>query len=127
NLIKEFNPQIEDLHWVAAGQELLLPPLTRETLLRKQPDGSYRLIVASFPSLTGADDYARRLGNKGYQVMITQQWVSHDLLLHRVEIDRLKNVEEANQTWEAGLKNEWFAFVGNPRRGDQLSRTNITP
>jgi len=127
NLIKEFNPQIEDLHWVAAGQELLLPPLTRETLLRKQPDGSYRLIVASFPSLTGADDYARRLGNKGYQVMITQQWVSHDLLLHRVEIDRLKNLEEANQTWEAGLKNEWFVFVGSPRRGDQLSRTNITP
>jgi general secretion pathway protein A len=126
NLIKEFNPQIENLHWVVAGQDILLPPLTRETLLRKQPDGSYRLIVASFPSLKGADEYARRLGNEGHHVMITSQWVSHNLLLHRVEIDRLKNLEEANQTWEAGVRNGWFMFASNPRHGEQLSRTNIT-
>ena len=51
DLIKELNPQIEDLNWVFAGQDLLLPSLTRETLLRQQPDGSYHLIVASFRSL----------------------------------------------------------------------------
>ena len=58
DLIKEFNPQIKNLNWVSAGQDLLLPRLTRETLLRKQPDGSYRLIVASFRNLRGADEYA---------------------------------------------------------------------
>jgi len=114
DLIKEFNPQIEDLNWVSAGQELLLPPLTRETLLRQQPDGSYHLIVASFRSLKGADEHARLLRNKGYKVTITPRRVSDDLLLHRVKIDGLKNLEEANQIWQTGLRNEWLAFAGNP-------------
>jgi general secretion pathway protein A len=114
DLIKEFNPQIKNLNWVSAGQDLLLPPLTRETLLRKQSDGSYHLIVASFRSLTGADEYAGRLSNKGYQMTITPRRVSDNLLLYRIEIDGLKNLEEANQAWESGLRNEWLAFAGNP-------------
>ena len=114
DIIKEFNPQIKNLNWVFPGQELLLPPLTQETMLRKQPDGSYRLIVASFPSLTEADKYTRPLGNAGYRVVITPKRISDDLLLHRVEIDGLKNFEEANQIWDTGLKNQWLAFVGNP-------------
>jgi hypothetical protein len=114
DLIKEFNPQIKNLNWVSAEQDLLLPRLTRETLLRKQPDGSYRLIVASFRSLKGADEYARLLSNKGYQVTIAPRRVSDNLLLYRVEIDGLKNLEEANQAWESGLRNEWLAFAGNP-------------
>ena len=113
DLIKEFNPQIEDLNWVSAGQDLLLPSLTRETLLRQHPDGSYHLIVASFRRLTGAEEHARLLRNKGYQVTITPRRVSDDLLLHRVEIDGLKNLEEANQIWQTGLRNEWLAFAGN--------------
>ena len=114
DLIQEFNPQIKNLNWVSAGQDLLLPHLTRETLLREQPDGSYRLIVASFRSLRGADEYARLLSNKGYQVAITPRRVSDNLLLYRVEIDGLKNLEDANQAWESGLRNEWLAFAGNP-------------
>ena len=114
DLIKELNPQIEDLNWVFAGQDLLLPSLTRETLLRQQPDGSYHLIVASFRSLKGADEHARLLRNKGYQVTITPRRVSDNLLLHRVEIDGLKNLEEANQIWQTGLNNQWLAFAGNP-------------
>jgi len=119
DIIKEFNPQIKNLNWVFPGQELLLPPLTHESMLRKQPDGSYRLIVASFPSLTEADKYTRLLGNAGYQVVITPKRISDDLLLHRVEIDGLKNFEEANQIWDTGLKNQWLAFAGNPTSRDR--------
>ncbi|HXV83829.1 MAG TPA: AAA family ATPase, partial [Candidatus Binatia bacterium] len=54
DLIKELNPQIENLNWVFAGEDLLLPSLARETLLRQQSDGSYHLIAASFISQTGA-------------------------------------------------------------------------
>jgi general secretion pathway protein A len=113
DLIKEFNPQIKNLNWVSAGRDLLLPRLTPETLLRKQPDGSYRLIVASFRRRAEADEYAGRLSNKGYRVTITPKKVSDDLLLHRVEIHGLKNLEEAHQTWSTGLRNEWLAFAGN--------------
>jgi general secretion pathway protein A len=114
DLIKEFNPEIENLNWVAAGQDLRLPSLTRETLLRQQSDGSYRLIVASFRSLTGAEGHARLLRNKGYQVRITTREVSDNLELYRVEIDGLKNLDEANQIWQTGLNNQWLAFASNP-------------
>jgi len=114
DLIKEFNPEIKNLNRISGGKNLLLPSLTPETLLRKRPDGSYRLIVASFRSQTEANEYAGRLSNKGYEVTITPRRVSDDLLFHRVEIDGLKTLEEANQTWLTGLKNEWLAFAGNP-------------
>jgi len=118
DLIKEFNPQIQNLNSVSAGQELLLPVLTPETLLRQQPDGSYRLIVASFLSRTGADEAAGRIGKGGYQVIIIPKRVSNDLLLHRLEIGGLKNLEEATQTLETGLKNQWLTFARKPRHGD---------
>ena len=118
DLIKEFNPQIQNLNSVSAGQELLLPVLTPETLLRQQPDGSYRLIVASFLSRTGADEAAGRIGKRGYQVIIIPKRVSNDLLLHRLEIGGLKNLEEATQTLETGLKNQWLTFARKPRHGD---------
>jgi hypothetical protein len=89
-------------------------------MLRKQPDGSYRLIAASFPSGKAADEYARRLGGKGYQIEITPRKVSDKLLLHRVEIDGLKDREEANQAWEMGLRNQWLTFAA--LRADKLGR-----
>jgi len=104
DLIKEFNPQIENLNWVSAGQDLLLPALTQETLLRQQTDGSYHLIVASFRNRPRADEYAGFLNNKGYGVSVTPRWVSDNLLLHRVEIDGLKSLEEANRLWQTGVE-----------------------
>lgn len=114
DLIKELNPQIENLNWVSAGQDLVLPSLTLETLTRRQPDGSYYLIVASFRSPIAADEHARLLRNKGYRVSVTPRKVSDNLLLHRVKIDGLRNLEEANQIWQTGVKNEWLAFAANP-------------
>ena len=102
----------------------MLPSLTPETLLRKRPDGSYRLIVASFRSQTEANEYAGRLSNKGYEVTITPRRVSDDLLFYRVEIDGLKTLEEANQTWLTGLKNEWLAFAGNRTEPGKIDRDN---
>jgi general secretion pathway protein A len=111
DLIKDFNPEIKNLSRVSAGRALLLPSLTPETLLRRQSDGSYHLIVASFQSSTGANDYARRLRDQGYQVTITPRKLSDDLLLHRVEIDGLQNPEEANHIWLAGLRSEGLDWL----------------
>jgi general secretion pathway protein A len=117
DLIREFNPKIKNLNLVFAGQDLFLPPFTRETLLRKQPGGSYRLLVGSFRSRTDANSYARLLSDKGYQVVVTSDVISGNLSLHRVQISGLNTVQEANRAWETGLKNEWFAFASNSRVG----------
>jgi len=120
DLMKEFNPQIANLNWVFPGQHLVLPPLTQDIMLRKQPDDSYGLVAGSFPSARAAEKYARLLASEGYQVTITPNRVSDDLLLHRVEIEGLRNREEANQTWEAGLKKGWFSFGGDPKTVDEI-------
>lgn len=124
DLIKEFNPQIKNLNWVAAGQQLLVPDLTRATLLRRHPDGSYRLIVASFLSRTEADDFARRIAKGGYPLAITPRRVSNDLLLHRLEIEGFKNLQEANQTLEAGRRSNWRTFAGKPSHGNQVTQAD---
>jgi hypothetical protein len=114
DLIKEFNPQIKNLNRVAAGQTLLLPSPTQETLLRKQTNGSYYLIMASFRSAARADQYAQRLSSKGYAVTIEPRKVADDLLLHRVQIDGLKDHGEASHIWQSEFKNQSIAFANNP-------------
>jgi len=126
DLIMEFNPQLQDLNGVSSDSGLRLPSLTRTTLQRKEADGTYYLILASFPSLTVAQGFARAVRLKGYDVVITRRKVSENLLLHRVEIAGLKTLEAANQAWEATLANRWLFFTDafseknkneqNPRR-----------
>ncbi|MGZ8423549.1 MAG: ExeA family protein [Candidatus Binatia bacterium] len=112
DLIKDFNPQIKDLNWVSAGHKLILPALTRETLVRKHGDGSYRFIVASYIKRTEADELASRIAQEGYQVIITRRKVSNNLLLHRLEIDGLKTLEEVTESLKTGLKKKWFTLSG---------------
>ncbi len=115
DLLKEFNPRIEDLNQVQAGQQLSLPPLTRETLLRKQPDDSYRLILGSFLNSLEARHLGEAVRLKGYEVVITARKVSESLLLHRVEIGGLKNIEAANRAWDVATATRWFGFTdGSP-------------
>jgi general secretion pathway protein A len=109
DLLKEFNPRIEDMNWVLAGQKLSVPPLTRETLLRRQPDDTYHLILDSFFNAQEAEKLGKTVRLKGYEVAITPRKVSNKLVLHRVEIPGLKNLETANHAWEVAAANRWIA------------------
>jgi hypothetical protein len=110
DLIKEFNPGIANLNWVIAGQALLLPRLTGESLARRQQDGSYRLLVNAFLSRRDADELAGRIGRAGYQASITANRVANDLLLHRVEIVDLKGLDHAIQTLRIAMKQGWLSY-----------------
>jgi type II secretory pathway predicted ATPase ExeA len=114
DLIKEFNPDIPNLNWINAGQDLLLPALSEETLLRQQPDGSFRVLVASFLSRREADEFAERIVRDGFPVIVTARPVSNNLVLHRLEISGLENLEEAKQTVQIGFKNRWVPFTPKP-------------
>jgi hypothetical protein len=115
DLIKEFNPDIPNLNWINAGQDLLLPALSEETLLRQQTDGSFRLVVASFLSRREAEEFAERIVRDGFPVIVTVKPVSNNLVLHRLEIDGLKDLEDAKQTVQVGFKNRWLPFTPKPR------------
>ncbi len=86
DLIKELNPHINDLDKISQGEQLWMPALTRETLLRRQPDGSFHLILSSFRQLRDAERLVRTLRRQGYVAMISPQRVSDTILLYRVEI-----------------------------------------
>jgi general secretion pathway protein A len=100
DLIKEFNPHIENLDRILAGEKLWLPPLTRETLLREQPDGSYTLVVTSVRSSEAAEQFAASLRPKGYVVKVVPRKVSGSLLLYRVEIEKLNDPAAVEQAWQ---------------------------
>ena len=112
DLIREFNPHIPNLNRVYPGQELSLPPLSPATLMRIKPDGSYYLLVGSFPSRTEAEELAQRITRTGHRVAIKSRRVSDDILLYRIEIDDLNSVEEATRIFDDGMKNAWFKFTG---------------
>lgn len=117
DLLKEFNPRIEDMNWVLAGQKLSVPPLTRETLLRRQPDDTYHLILDSFFNAQEAEKLRKTVHLKGYEVAITPRKVSNNLVLHRVEIPGLKNLETANHAWEVATANRWVSLsAGSPSK-----------
>ncbi len=113
DLIKEYNTHIENLNRIIAGQRLWLPPLSRETLVRQQPDGSYSLILASFRTPQQSEQLVQVARQKGYDVVLTPRRVSDSLMLHRVEINKLENVDAVNAAWETALANQWLAFVEN--------------
>jgi type II secretory pathway predicted ATPase ExeA len=100
DLIKEFNPHIGNLDRILAGEKIWLPPLTRETLLREQPDGFYHLIVTSVRGLQEAERFAQTVRQKGYLVEVVPKRVSGSVLLYRVEIKKLRDLAAVEQAWE---------------------------
>jgi general secretion pathway protein A len=119
DLIKEFNPQLVNLDQVAVGQKIWFPPLTLETLLKRQHDGTYRLIVATFRTAARAERFAQTLRERGHRVQITAQQVSESILLHRVEIIDLSSPVEVHYAWKAvNPTNIFFAAPKTPRDTD---------
>jgi hypothetical protein len=113
DLIKEYNTHIENLNRIIAGQKLWIPPLSRETLVRQQPDGSYNLILASFRNPQQSSQMVQIARSTGYDVVVTARRVSNDLVLYRVEIGGLKTLDAVTQAWEVASANQWIAFAEN--------------
>ena len=114
DLIKEFNPHIADLNWIKAGEQLRLPSLDADTLIRKQPDGSYRLIVGSFLSHQAAERTRDRVRRAGYEVDVTTRRLTDNLEVHRVEMIGLQTREVAQQAWNTALANCWLQITDAP-------------
>ena len=113
DLIKEYNTHIENLNRIIAGQRLWLPPLSRETLVHQQPDGSYSLILASLRNPQQSAQLAQIARLKGYDVAVSRRRLSDDLTLYRVEINGLQNIDAVNQAWEEAAANQWITFAEN--------------
>jgi len=113
DLIKEYNTHIENLNRIIAGQRLWLPPLSRETLVRQQPDGSYSLILSSFRTPQQSEQLVQIARQRGYDVVAMPRRVSDTLMLYRVEINKLESVDAVNKAWETALANQWLVFVEN--------------
>jgi general secretion pathway protein A len=113
DLMKEYNTHIENLNRIIVGQRLWLPPISPETLVRRQPDGSYSLILASLRNPQQSTQLAHAARLKGYDVVVTPRRVSDDLMLYRVEINGLENVDAAHHAWEIATANQWIAFPDN--------------
>jgi general secretion pathway protein A len=107
DILKEANPGVEDVNWIVAGQNLSVPPLTRDTLLRRQSDDSYSLVLDSFSKRQDAERFSKAISAKGYDPTISQRQISPKIVLYRVEIRGLKNQQAAYQAWDLAAANRW--------------------
>jgi phage tail protein X len=117
DLIKEANPHIQDLDWIRSGEQIYLPPLNAETLIRSQEDGSYRIVLASFLSQAAAEKLSDLLRRRGHQPTITPRQVTRQLALYRVEISGLISRTAAEQAWNAAVANCWVFIDDTPCEG----------
>ena len=113
DLIKEYNTHIENLNRIFAGQRLWLPPLSRETLVRQQADGTFHLILASFRNPQQSAQLAQTARLKGYDIAVSPRRVSDDLMLYRVEIRGLGDTDAVNEAWEIASFSQWITFAEN--------------
>lgn len=111
DLIKESNPHIADLNWIRAGERLWLPALDAGTLIRKQPDGTYRLVAASFLSSQAAEKTKERMRKEGYEASITLRKLSDSLQVHRVELTGLGTQDAARQAWDTASAKCWLLIA----------------
>jgi len=126
DLIKELNPHINDVDRVLEGEQLWMPALTRETLLRRQPDGFYHLILASFRKLRDAEERARKVRRKGYVAIISPQGVSATILLYRVEITKLQEATAIEQAWRL-VNTQNFVSIARPVGKGTLTTNMVGP
>jgi hypothetical protein len=118
DLIKEYNSEIENLDRIRAGQRLWLPSLSQATLVRQQPDGSYSLILASFRTAQQAGQLAQLARLQSFESAVSARPVSNQLVLHRVEITGLADLEAVERAWEIAFTNRWIALATNrPGKG----------
>jgi cell division septation protein DedD len=118
DLIKELNPHIEDLDRIQPGERLTLPPLSAETLIRSQVDGSYRIVLTSFLSSAAAEKLGDEVRRRGYQPRITRRQVTGQLTLYRVEIAGVTSRHDAEPVWKAAVANCWVSIEDTPCGGN---------
>jgi general secretion pathway protein A len=107
DLIKEFNPHVDDLDWITTGDVLWLPPLNRETLIREPSNSAFEVVVGTHVTREAAESVARSPRRHGYEVGVTPRRITKDRILYRVTIVGLKTKKAADQAWEATVANCW--------------------
>lgn len=81
------------------GEKIGLPPLSRETLLRKEAEGSSRLMVGPFRSLLEAQKFQQKVQARGFNAKVTPRRVSAKIFLYRVEIAGLQDLAARDRAW----------------------------
>ena len=99
DLVKRSNPHIPDLGRITEGEKVWLPPVKKETLIRKQPDSSFHLVVGAFRNLADAHQLAQDVREQGYIASVTTYQVTADLAVSRVEIGELADLEAVDRAW----------------------------
>ena len=99
DLVKRSNPHISDLGRITEGEKVWLPPVKKETLIRKQPDSSFHLVVGAFRNQADAHQLAQDVREQGYIASVTTYQVTADLAVSRVEIGELADLEAVDRAW----------------------------
>jgi type II secretory pathway predicted ATPase ExeA len=114
DIVREYNPHVNNFDRVSAGERLWMPALNRDTLIRQQADGSYHLIVASFRKRKEANRWVHTVLGSRYPAAILKQEISMTRRLYRVVIEGLRDRAAIERAWQLLNSQESVAGATNP-------------
>ncbi len=107
-LLKESNPEIQDINSIRVGQRILFPPPGGNV---KSVTGGYTVHVASYKPFKGAHDAFRRLIARGYETYIIPAANLGEGVIYRITIGNFPTRSRASEYAEGLLSGEEFEYA----------------
>jgi hypothetical protein len=98
DVMLEAKPEITDIHLIFSGQEIKIPPLTEETLIRRGSDNRYQVYLGTFATAREAGRYKDEPALKKKKLKVISRRVSPRENWYRVVSGPFKTREEARQS-----------------------------
>ncbi|MCK5257754.1 MAG: SPOR domain-containing protein [Deltaproteobacteria bacterium] len=95
-LILQANPSITDVRQINDHQEIIVPVITAESyIIKKIPDGDYRVYIGTFATYAIAAAYSQKVGNAEKLIFIDSREFSSQDTWYRLMMGDFKDKEEA--------------------------------
>jgi hypothetical protein len=95
DIIKTVNPELKDIDLIYEEQIIIFPKIDLNTMIIRNLQGKYAILVLSVPSMERANRYKVDLEAKGYQIHIDSVRMGKDLVLYRIMVGAYESEEEA--------------------------------
>jgi hypothetical protein len=95
DILMETNPQITDMDLIFPGQKIKIPDITEESLLRRDSDGRYHILVGTFASAEEVRGYKNEPGLRGKKWKVVPRQVSRRESWYRILAEEFETQEEA--------------------------------
>jgi cell division protein FtsN len=94
DLVLDSNPDITDVHLIIVDQKIKVPKITKDLLIIKPSENTYKINVGTFETPDSTNPYRHDRALKGKEVEVIPRKVSPQDTWYRVVIGNFNNKDE---------------------------------